>query len=250
MSLSEFSVKDHICTFTMTRGKVHALNEEMVDHLAARFEQLREDKKTQAVILTGQGSFFSFGLDVPELYDYTRDDFIGFLDKFTALYTSIFTFPKPVIAAINGHAIAGGCMLATACDYRTMVSGKPRISLNEITFGSQVFDGSVEMLKCCVGHRSAETILLEGRMYSAEQGHELGLIDRAVPVEQLLPIAREAAARYLSNDLRAFAAIKKLLRGPIGERMKELDTSGNRVFADLWYSPATREQLKGIEIRQ
>ena len=250
MSLSEIISQENISTITMTRGKVHALSEGMVDHLTDRFNQLREDQQTQAVILTGQGSFFSFGLDVPELYDYTKDDFVDFLGKFTELCTLIFTFPKPVIAAVNGHAIAGGCMLVTACDYRIMASGKAKISLNEVTFGSLVFAGSVETLKCCVGHRVAETMLFGGQMYNAERAHELGLIDCVASPDELMQIAQEVASGYAANDLCAFTALKKLVRGPIADEMRKRDPQGNRDFADLWYAPKTRENLKGIRIRQ
>jgi enoyl-CoA hydratase/carnithine racemase len=250
VSLNEIISQDNISTITMTRGKVHAFNEEMVDDLADRFNELGEDKKTQAVILTGQGSFFSFGLDVPDLYHYTKNDFVDYLNKFTDLCTLIFTFPKPVIAAVNGHAIAGGCMLVTACDYRIMVSGKAKISLNEVTFGSMVFAGSVETLKCCVGHRVAETILLKGLMYSAEQANELGLIDRVSAPDELMSIAHEVASAYTANDLRAFTALKKLVRNPIADEMRKRDPQGNRDFADLWYTPQTRENLKGIQIRR
>ena len=250
MSLSKTIFQDNISTISMTRGKVHALSEEMVDHLTDRFNQLREDEQTQAVILTGQGSFFSFGLDVPELYDYTKDDFVDYLGKFTDLCTLIFTFPKPVVAAVNGHAIAGGCMLTTVCDYRIMSSGKAKISLNEVTFGSMVFAGSVETLKCCVGHRVAETMLFGGCMYSAEQAHELGLVDRVASPDELMPTAQEVASGYAANDLHAFTALKKLVRGPIADEMRKRDPQGNRDFADLWYTPQTRENLKRIQIRQ
>jgi 3,2-trans-enoyl-CoA isomerase len=250
VSLSEVISQDSISTITMTHGKVNAISEGMVDHLTDRFSQLLDDQQTHAVILTGNGSFFSFGLDVPELYDYAKNDFIDFLGKFTDLCTFIFTFPKPVIAAVNGHAIAGGCMLMTACDYRIMASGKAKISLNEVTFGSLVFAGSVETLKCCVGHRVAETMLLQGRMYNANQAHELGLIDRVVSSDELMPIAQEAASGFATNDLRAFTALKELVRGPIADEMRKRDPQGNRNFADLWYSPQTREKLRGIQIRQ
>lgn len=250
MSLSEISIKDNITTITLARDKVHAFNQEMTDHITDRFKELADDKKTEAVILTGKGNFFSFGLDVPELYNYTEKDFIGFLDKFSKLYTLMFDFPKPVIAAINGHAIAGGCMLATACDYRIMVSGSAKISLNEVTFGSLVFAGSVEMLKCCVGHRNAETILLGGLMYSAEQAHDLGLIDLITTPDELMTTSLEVAHNYTSNNLRAFAALKKLARGPIIEKMKKREQEGNQKFTDLWYTPETREKLKGIQIRR
>jgi enoyl-CoA hydratase/carnithine racemase len=145
MSYVRVSERDGIATVTLARWKVNAFNEPMVDEIRARFETLESEQDVRAVILTGRGKFFSFGFDVPDLLSYSKDDFISYLTKFTDLYTYLFMFPKPVVAALNGHTIAGGCMLATACDCRLMVSENAKIALNEITFGASVVAGSVEM---------------------------------------------------------------------------------------------------------
>ena len=127
---------------------------------------------------------------------HSKEDFTRYLTKFTDFYTDLFVFPKPVIAALNGHTIAGGCMIATACDYRIMVTGKPRISLNEITFGSSVFAGSVDMLKACVGPQNAESILYSGGMYSAEQALDLGLVHQISSEADLLPDSEASCRKF------------------------------------------------------
>jgi enoyl-CoA hydratase/carnithine racemase len=129
--------------------------------------------------------FFTFGFDIPEFLKYPRESFERYLTKFTGLYTDIFLFPKPVIAALNGHTIAGGCMLTISCDYRLMVPGKAKISLNEINFGSSLFAGSVEMMKFWVGTRHAERAVSTGEMYGADEALRMGLIDQIVPPEEL-----------------------------------------------------------------
>ena len=146
MSFVCVSTDGGLATVTLSRGKVNALNEPMIEQISGGLEGLENDDAVKAIILTGQGKFFSFGFDIPGFLSYSRDAFTRFVTKFTNLYTYMFLFPKPIVAAVNGHAIAGGCMLATACDHRIMVSGRARISLNEIGFGSSVFAGSVEML--------------------------------------------------------------------------------------------------------
>jgi enoyl-CoA hydratase/carnithine racemase len=240
---------DNIAVLSLTRGKVNPLNEEMVDKISAAISKLKEDDSAKVLIITGSDKFFSFGLDVPELYSYSQSDFERFLVKFTTLYTSLFLFPKPVIMAINGHAIAGGCMLASAGDYRLMVTGRARISLNEVTFGSSVFAGSVEMLKYIVGGRNAETILLAGEMFSAEEAEKLGLVDKVVSGENLLKESFSLAEKLLEKDLRAYTSIKHLLRKPVARQMIELESGSIKEFIDIWYSESTREQLKGIQIR-
>ena len=102
-----------------------------MDELRHVFDELAEDPAVRAVVLSGRGSFFSFGWDVPEFLSWPRERFTGFLESFTTLYLSMFQFPKPLVCAINGHAIAGGCMLAMACDERLMVTGRARIALTK-----------------------------------------------------------------------------------------------------------------------
>ncbi len=242
-------ISDGIATITLQRGKVNALNELLVDELHHGLERLEKDSAVRSVILTGRGKFFSFGLDIPELYDYSKESFADFLRKFTGLYTRLFVFPKPVIAAINGHAIAGGCMLASACDFRLMVTGKAKISLNEITFGSSVFAGSVEMLKYVVGSRNAETMLCSGAMYSAENAARFGLVDKVVSEDGLQDEARRIAEEMAGKSAAAFRSIKMLLRGPVAKAMETGEAASIREFVDIWYSPATREKVKDIQIR-
>jgi len=249
MSNIDIATTDSIATVTMNRGKVNALNEDMVDELRGVIDELREKTDARAVILTGQGKFFSFGFDVPELYDYSPDDFTRYLRKFTGLYTDMFVFPKPLIAAINGHAVAGGCMLATACDVRLMVGGSAKISLNEITFGSSVFAGSVEMLRGIVGSRHAEKILLGGKMMVADEAHSMRLIDKVVHESGLMSSATTIAREMAALDPRAFAGIKGLLRNPIVEEMKAREEKSIADFVEIWYSPETRESLKSVQIR-
>jgi enoyl-CoA hydratase len=237
-----------IATATLSRGKVNALNEPMVEELTKSFEDLAIDNAVKSIIFTGTGKFFSFGFDVPEFLSYPKDDFVRYLEKFTKLYTDVFLFPKPVVAALNGHTIAGGCMLATACDFRLMATGKARISLNEITFGAPVPAGSVEMLRYCVGSRHAQSILYSGAMYSAEQAFELGLVDQVSSEDALAEDARKVAQELAQKDSSAFRTTKHLLRKPVAEQMIKREKDAILEFVDIWYSEQTWENLKEIEI--
>ncbi|MBU1344515.1 MAG: enoyl-CoA hydratase/isomerase family protein [Proteobacteria bacterium] len=249
MDFISVSKNDGIATITLSRGKVNALNEIMVEQLNDCFTELETDRKTDSVILTGRGKFFSFGFDIPEFMGYSKEDFIRYLTKFTGLYTRIFLFPKPVIAALNGHTIAGGCMLATACDYRVMVSDRSKISLNEINFGSSVFAGYAEMLGFCVGWKNAETILYNGAMYSGDRALQLGLIDMVSSRDDLMNEADKKARDLGGKDNSAFSSIKGLLRKPVAERMVRREKKSIQEFVNIWYSEKTWEELKKIGIK-
>ncbi len=240
---------DNIATLALKRDRVNALNSSVVGELAEAFRCLEDDAAVKSVILTGTGAFFSFGFDIPEFLPYPKERFTEYLNGFTAFYTYLFMYPKPVIAALNGHTIAGGCMIALACDYRVMVTGRARISLNEIAFGSSVFAGSTEMLRFWCGGSNAAKILYSGGMFGAEEALEMGLINKASVESDLMPHATAQAVDMGAKDPKAFASIKKLLRGPIAEKMKSREAASIREFADIWYSEACRENLKNIKIR-
>ena len=124
MSFVTTSRHGEIVTVALSRPPVNAVTEALTDELASTFRTLIDDPRVKALVLTGSQKFFSFGFDLPEFVSYPKESFIRFVTSWAELYTLVFLYPKPVVAALNGHTMAGGCMLATACDYRLMVSGK------------------------------------------------------------------------------------------------------------------------------
>jgi enoyl-CoA hydratase/carnithine racemase len=232
----------------MSRGKVNAINEAFIDELGLAFAELAADAETRAVILTGGGKFFSFGFDIPELLTCSKDDFARFLRKFCAVYTRMFLFPKPVIGALNGHATAGGCVLALTCDFRIMVTGKAKIALNELNIGAAIFAGCVGMLQSAVGARNAERVLLTGALYEAEEAWRIGLVDGVASEETLKDEAGRVAAEFSRKHPDAFKTLKHLLRRPSAERFIRGEEESIRDFIGIWYSEPTREVLKGVAI--
>ncbi len=248
MNFASVSKDNGLATITLSRGKVNALNEPMVEQINSCFDDLEQDSAVKAIILTGQGKFFSFGFDIPEFLGYSKESFLRYLTKFTSLYSRMFLYPKPIIAALNGHTIAGGCMLALACDYRIMVTEKAKISLNEINFGSSVFAGCVEMLRYCVGSKNAEKVLFSGAMYSAEVASELKLVDQTTSYENLKQEAIRVAKDFAAKDHAAFRSMKGLLRKQIAAEMTRREKDSISEFTEIWYSENTWKNLKEIKI--
>ena len=248
MEFVQLQKRDGIATLTLARGKVNAINGPLVDQMREQLKSLKHDPEVKAIILTGAGKFFSFGFDVPEFLSFDKAQFARFLIGFTDLYTYLFTYPKPVVAALNGHTIAGGCMLALACDYRVMVTGKARISLNELSFGASVFAGITEMLRFTVGSANAAKVLYSGSMYSAEEAKGIGLIDEVIAEQDLMGAACKMASTLGSKYPPAFSGIKSLLRKTIAEDMMRREKESIREFVDIWYSEHTWANLKNIKI--
>jgi Delta3-Delta2-enoyl-CoA isomerase len=242
------SVDQGIAEVTFQRGRVNALEERLVEELSACLRQLAEDPAVRGTVLTGSGNFFSFGFDVPQFFDYPAEKFTRFLHQFTALYRELFSHPKPIVAAVNGHAVAGGCMLASACDARLMVSGKAKIGLNEIGFGSSLFAGSVAMLTYWVGARRAQEMIYSGKLYSSDEAEAFGLVDRVTSEDALLEAARNAVQSLGMKEPAAFRSLKGLLHKPVMDQMIERESESIHEFVGIWYSEATRKSLQQIKI--
>ena len=248
MRFVEVQLQSGIATVVLERGKVNALNPAVVEELAATFSTLQGDAEASAVVITGRGKFFSFGFDIPEFLSYTREEFANYVTNFTTLYRNLFIYPKPLVAALNGHAVAAGCMIALACDRAIVAQGSAKIALNEIAFGSSVFAGSTEMLQFRVGSRASD-VVYSGQMYSPAEAQEIGLVAEVVAPESLLDRAREIAGEMASKRPAAFASIKSLLRKPIAEAMADREAASVDEFVDIWYSEPTWTNLKSITIR-
>lgn len=246
----ELKLVDSLAIITMTRGKVNAINPDFVRELNLLLDDIERHPDIHAVVLIGQGKFFSFGLDIPELYELTPEAMTRFIQTFCDLYHRLFLFPKPIVAAINGHAIAGGCILATACDRRLMSAGNGKIALNEVTFGASLFAGAVAMLQFACGSRNAEQILLTGHMFTPEQARELGLIDEVTEDDKLLADASRVARELGKNHGPHFTSLKRLSRQPIADQWRIREPHAITEWIDIWYSPETRAKAKSIQIRQ
>ena len=249
MEFLKVEITRDVVTVTLSRNKVNAINAAMLQELDRCLDEVERDTAVSAVVLTGQGKFFSFGFDIPELLTYSKQVFRDFLTDFTSFYSRLFLFPKPVVAALNGHTIAGGCILATACDYRVMAEGAGKIALNEVNLGVSFFAGATEMLRYVVGSRNADGILSSGEMYSPEQAAELGLIDEVVPVAEFEGRVGAIADAYAARDARAFAGMRQLLRQPIADRFVKREAASIEAFIDLWYSEPAQTILKQVRIR-
>jgi Delta3-Delta2-enoyl-CoA isomerase len=240
---------DGLATVRLQRGKVNALNEQVVDELSECFRELEADPAVRGILLTGSGKFFSFGFDIPEFLGVTKEDFTRYLHRFTRLYRELFVHPRPVVAALNGHAVAGGCMLASACDVRVMVRENARIGLNEIGFGSSLFAGSLELLRFWVGDRRAQQIAYAGALYTAEEALALGLVDVIADGPGLLDEARSRLAELTGKSQLAFGGIKRQLRQPVLDEIQRREDASIREFVEIWYSMETRAELEKIKIR-
>ena len=203
----------------------------------------------QGLVLSGGAGVFSAGLDVPYLLgleraDEVREAWAAFIDAARALAQS----PVPVVAALTGHAPAGGCVLALCCDYRVMAQGDYRIGLNETQVGLVAPEGIQRLMRRTVGPHRAERLLVAGEMVEAGQAHALGLVDELAPLEEVAARARGWLARLLALPRKPMLATRAIARAGVVDALRpellELDR-----FVASWNDPDTQAALRALVAR-
>lgn len=233
---------DGIRTLKLAHGKVSAIDIELGEALLGEMEDAR-DPSVKAVILTGSGSSFSAGVDLFRVLkdgpEYGRR-FLPVLDNFLR---AVLTLPKPAIAAINGHAIAGGCILAAACDHRIMTEGTARIGIPELAVGVPFPALPLQIMSARVADGPLRDLVFTGRTVLIDEAKALGLIDEKCPSGMLMDRAMEAAGRLSAISPGAFALTKEAFYTPILERAKQLAGTNARVV-DAWLQPHTYDTIR------
>ncbi|HTW23172.1 MAG TPA: enoyl-CoA hydratase-related protein [Candidatus Baltobacteraceae bacterium] len=207
-----FQCDDKIATIALTvPEKRNAISAQMISDLLGAFEQA-EESHAQVVILTGAGKAFCAGMDLTELQHLARQTQQKNLEdarRMTKLLYRLYSFPKPVIAAVNGPAIAGGCGLATVADFILAVP-EAKFGYTEVRIGFTPALVSV-FLRRRIGEAHVRDLLLTGRVIGAEEAYRMGLVTEVVPAESLMERAKEVAAQLLAASPTAVAQTKKLL---------------------------------------
>jgi enoyl-CoA hydratase len=221
-----------IATVLMHRKGNNSIAEDLVGELEQAFRQLGADPEVRVVVLASEyEKYFSVGADLGALGGIDRqaadaeDQITLFVERQARGFAAIEECPRPVIAAINGHALGGGCELALCCDYRIMVEdGRSRIGQTETALGIIPGAGGTQRLPRLIGKARAMPLLLESRRLSATEAEQIGLVNKAVAPDAFEPEVRELAARLAKAATLALAlakeAVNRGLELPFEEAMK------------------------------
>ncbi len=202
-----------LATITLNRpDKRNAISTQMIDDLLAALDDCDRNSAVRVVILTGAGKAFCAGMDLEGLRSLATQSHQQNLDdsrRMARLFRRLYDFPKPLIAAVNGAAIAGGTGIATVCDF-TLAVPDAKFGYTEVRIGFIPALVSV-FLRRQIGEKRARDLLLTGRLFDAAEAQQLGLVSEIVPPEKLLPRARELAATLLANSPTSLTRTKALL---------------------------------------
>ena len=227
----DIEVIDECAVVRMNTNKVNVQNEQFFADLHAAFDRLEREFNALPVVLTGQGDVFSAGID----FQYSFDIFgSGSAEKIRDWYAAyretnlrIFRYPRPTVAAINGHAIAGGLITALDCDFRVAARKGAKFGLNEVPIGIPMPAAYVEIIKYALGEQVAALTTLRGELYGLDEAERLGFFHEVVEPGQLLAAAVRHARCITPDCNTAYAMSKKALQDntmrQIEERMGALD---------------------------
>jgi len=205
--------KENYAVITLNRPKVlNALNQALMAELDAALDELAADESVRAVVLTGAGErAFAAGADIGEFNALPSASVAAELSlRGQAVMNKIERLPKPVIAAVNGFALGGGCELAMACDIR-IAADTARLGQAEINLGITPGYGGTQRLPRLVGKGAAKLLCLTGDHITADEALRIGLVDRVVPAADLLAEAEALAAKLASKAPVVMAAIKQAI---------------------------------------
>jgi enoyl-CoA hydratase len=232
-----------ITTIRLDHGKAHALDLELTGALNTALTDL-EQRDIRAVILTGTGSIFSAGVDLHRLLS-AGDGYIrSFVPVMVDCFRRLFAFPRPVVAAVNGHAIAGGCILAAACDYRLMARGPATIGVPELRVGVPFPLVALEIVRFATSSSHLQELVYRGRTYGPDEAYQRGLVDELVASDKLREQAHAAAQGLATEPAARFRLTKRQLRAPT---LASIDRHARETDADVlaeWTSPETLAAIR------
>jgi methylglutaconyl-CoA hydratase len=208
----QLATEHAVATITLNRPeKRNAISYELIEDLLAAFDEVA-NSSTRVLILTGAGKAFCSGMDLDNLKalaTLSPEQNLKDSETMARLFRSLYDFPKPTIAAVNGAAVAGGCGLATLCDF-TLAVPEAKFGYTEVRIGFIPAIVSTFLLRQ-VGEKQARDLLLTGRIIASDEAHRIGLINEIVPAEKLIARSRELASQLIENSPASLRFTKCLL---------------------------------------
>ena len=237
----EHTDNDGIVTLRLTHGKASALDLELMDGIARAVAEIGASD-ARAVILTGSGSIFSAGVDLYRLVDNGAEYVKRFVPALSRLVLDLFSMPKPLVVAVNGHAIAGGCVFTLCGDYRLMAAGTGRIGIPELLVGVPFPPTVLEIVRFAVPPQHIQALIYTGRTLLPEDALRYGLIDEVS--DSLLPRAEEVARQLAGLPAEVFALTKRELRDRAITLAKRYAAKFDDEMTGLWGAEETHRRIR------
>jgi len=244
----ELEDRGAVTILRMVAGKGNALNLEFASALADAVEEL-ERGPAKAVVLTGKGSAFGAGVDLPAMVEGGPDYVRRFLPLLQRVFERLVLFPRPIVAAVNGHAIAGGAILMLTCDQRLLARGTARLGLTEVRVGVEFPAWPLEIVRFATPPQHFPTLVCTGRTFQPQEALARGLVDELVEPERLIDRACEVADELAAIPTTAFTATKRSVRRPLIEAARRQAELEEAAMIEKWSSPEVLRNMAEFAAR-
>ncbi|RMH23592.1 MAG: enoyl-CoA hydratase/isomerase family protein [Acidobacteria bacterium] len=235
-----------VAVLTLDHGKANALDLELFHALDRVLDEVAASDAVRGVVLTGAGSMFSAGVDLFRVLEGGVAYLGEFVPHFPRVLRKLFLLPKPVVAAINGHAIAGGCVLSSACDHAVAADLELRIGVTELLVGVPFPATAFEVFHHRVGGPQARRLILSGETLGPHAARERGLVDEVVPADELLQHATAVAGQLGNLPAKAFAVTKQQLRQRAIDQVEGSLATCEEEVLRLWMAPETHARIRAF----
>jgi enoyl-CoA hydratase len=232
---------DHgpVTILRLERGKGNALNFDFGVAFLDALDQLERKETTRAVVLTGKDNMFCAGVDLPAMVEGGSQYVRKYVPMMQNCFERLARFPKPVVAAVNGHAIAGGAILMFACDQRILAEGSARIGLTEVLVGVRFPAWALEVARFAIPTQHLSRVICTGRTFLPEESLTMGLVDELVTTEKLIVRSLAVAEEMAAVDPKIFTKTKQALRLPMFESAMQQAKLTDASVIDDWASEET-----------
>jgi enoyl-CoA hydratase/carnithine racemase len=240
--LVRLEIADGIGTIRLDRPPMNALNAEVQEGLRAAAAEATADDGVAAIVVYGGEKVFAAGADIKEMAGMGYAAMAARAGALTSAFDAIARIPKPVVAAINGYALGGGCELALACDWR-VAAADAKLGQPEITLGIIPGAGGTQRLARLVGPARAKDLVMSGRFVDAGEAMSMGLVDRVVPAGGVYEAALAMVRPYVGGPAQALRAAKLAVDGGLGMDLATGLQWESQLFAALF---ATDDKAEGM----
>ncbi|HEY4409908.1 MAG TPA: enoyl-CoA hydratase/isomerase family protein [Acidimicrobiia bacterium] len=228
-------VSNTVTLVQFDHGAVSALDLEFLLALRAELAELAETDT--ALVLTGTGSAFSAGVDLVRLVNEGSDYVADFIPALAGAFADLFAYRRPVVAAVNGHAIAGGCVISSTADHRIMAEGRGRIGVPELLVGVPFPAVALLAVRFALGDVGAADLLYSGRTLRPDEARQRGLVDEVVPEGELLDRAVAKAEQLSAIPVATFEHTKRSLRDRYWTELETTGVQRDAEMLELWKTP-------------
>src|SRR5262245_26703922 len=239
--LVRLEIDNGIGTIRLERPPMNALNIQVQEELRSAAAQATADDGVRAVIVYGGEKVFAAGADIKEMADMSYVDMSARASALSSAFDSVARIPKPVVAAITGYALGGGCELALACDWR-VVADDAKLGQPEIKLGIIPGAGGTQRLARLIGPARAKDLIFSGRMVDAEEALRIGLADRVAPAAEVYATAVRLVEPYVTGPSMALRAAKLAVDGGLSVDLAAGLALESQLFAGLF---ATDDRIEG-----